>query len=237
VPGTFLKEVTTRQAHQDGQRLLDAFTWGRSLAGTSEEERRALLSELIDKLKNEALVWLRRQNLKLQLERRDGPTKWINVILESARGRSGGIVEQHLVGAKLERRFKTITIPNHPAHAGDRQTEREGDFRISNSVFHVTATPTRDVLRKCASNASAGMHPVLLVPAGEVNRAKLLAEVEGVAASATVISIEDFLTMNIIELAAEESSDFFTILKEILVIYNRRLVEVETDLSLQVEIR
>jgi hypothetical protein len=81
------------------------------------------------------------------------------------------------------------------------------------------------------------MHPVLLVPAGEVNRAKLLAEVEGVAASATVISIEDFLTMNIIELAAEESSDFFTILKEILVIYNRRLVEVETDLSLQVEIR
>ena len=33
------------------------------------------------------------------------------------------------------------------------------------------------------------------------------------------------------------AKDFFSVLKEIVEIYNRRLAEVETDLSLQIEIR
>lgn len=39
------------------------------------------------------------------------------------------------------------------------------------------------------------------------------------------------------ELATEENKDFFAILQEIVHIYNRRLAEVETDLSLQIEVR
>ncbi len=39
------------------------------------------------------------------------------------------------------------------------------------------------------------------------------------------------------ELATEENKDFFAILQEIVQIYNRRLAEVETDLSLQIEVR
>jgi hypothetical protein len=45
------------------------------------------------------------------------------------------------------------------------------------------------------------------------------------------------VALNIIELATEESKDFFSVLKEIVEIYNRRLQEVETDLSLRIEVR
>jgi len=53
----------------------------------------------------------------------------------------------------------------------------------------------------------------------------------------TIISIEDFVALNIIEQATEEDKDFFSVLQDIVHIYNRRLAEVETDLSLQIEVR
>jgi hypothetical protein len=237
IPRNYLKEVTTRQGHQDGQRLLEAFDWGNKLADLSEEEREILLLELIEDLSNRATEWLKRQNLKLELDRRQAPTTWVKLIVENAKQRSGGVVEQHLVGAKLEKRFKNIEIPNHPAHAGDRQTARAGDFTISNIVYHVTATPSRDVIQKCAENIKVGRHPILLVPSEQEYRAKALAQDEGIDKDLTIISIEAFVAMNIIELATDENKDFFGILQDIIHIYNRRLAEVETDLSLQIEAR
>jgi hypothetical protein len=237
IPSSYLKEVTTRQGHQDGQRLFEQFEWGKKLAEIPEDERETLLLELVEDLRNLANVWLKRQNLKLDIDRRQAPTTWVNVIVENAKGRSGGVVEQHLVGAKLARRFKEMEIPNHPAHAGDRQTERAGDFAISQLVYHVTSAPSRDVLQKCVKNVRVGLHPVLLIPREQENKAQILAQDEGIDKELTIVSIEDFVALNIIELATEESKDFFGVLKEIVEIYNKRLSEVETDLSLRIEVR
>lgn len=173
----------------------------------------------------------------MEVDRRQAPTSWINLIIENAKLRSSGVVEQHLVGAKLERRFKGIEIPNHPAHAGDRQTAREGDFTISKLVYHVTATPSRSVIQKCAGNIKTGLHPILLVPSEQENKARILAQDEGIDKALTILSIENFVALNIIELATEGNKDFFSILKEIVQIYNKRLTEVETDLSLQIQVR
>ena len=178
-----------------------------------------------------------RQSLKLDLDRAYSPTTWIHLILESAKGRSGDVVERHLVGAKLEKRFEGVSIPNHPAHAADAQTERPGDFAIRNMVYHVTATPGRNVIQKCAANSERGQHPILLVPRDRVPGATTLAEDEGVSATISIISIEAFLALNIIELATVEETNFFQMLQEILEIYNQRLSEVETDLSLRIEVR
>jgi len=175
--------------------------------------------------------------LNLDINQRYSPQTLISILLENAKGRSGGIVEQQLVGAKLARRFKEISIPNYPAHAGDRQTERAGDFAISTLVYHVTSAPSRDVLQKCAQNIKVGLYPILLTPREQENKALVLAQDEGVERELTIISIEDFVALNIIELATEESKDFFSVLKEIVEIYNKRLSEVETDLSLQIEVR
>jgi len=175
--------------------------------------------------------------LRADVNQQHSPQAWASAILSETKGRSGGVVEQQLVGATLARRFKRIPIPNHPVHAGDRQTERAGDFAISKLVFHVTAAPSRDVLQKCAQNIKVGLLPVLLVPHEQKNKAQTLAQDESVNRDLTIISIEDFVALNIIELATEESKDFFSVLKEIVEIYNKRLSEVETDLSLQIEVR
>jgi len=237
IPRSYLREATTRQGHQDGQRLFDKLQWGNTLAGIPEDGRDELLLELVDGLRNLANQWLKRQNLKLDIDRRQAPTTWINVIVQNAKGRSGGVVEQQLVGAKLARRLKGIDIPNHPAHAGDAQTERAGDFAIGQSVYHVTSAPSRDVLQKCAKNVTAGLYPILVIPREQENKARVLAQDEGIEKQVTIMPIEDFVALNIIELATEENKDFFSLLKEIVEIYNTRLSEVETDLSLRIEVR
>jgi hypothetical protein len=175
--------------------------------------------------------------LKSEISHRHSPQTWVSVILENAKGRSGGIVERQLAGATLERRFKGISIPNHPTQAADKQTEPAGDFFISELAYHVTSAPSRDVLQKCAKNIKVGHHPILLIPREQENKARVLAQDEGIDENLTIIAIEDFVALNIIELATEERRDFFGVLQEIVEIYNRRLAEVETDLSLQIEVR
>jgi len=233
----YLKEVTTRQAPQDGQRLFENFEWGEILIDLPPDGKDELLRELTEKLAEKARAWLRRQSLKLALDRKHSPSAWIRVILEGAKGRSGGVVEQHLVGAKLEKRFTDIPIPNYPAHAADAQTERPGDFAVQNMVYHVTGMPGRSVIQKCAANLKQGQHPILLIPQDQEYKASALADDEGVGAQISIISIEDFLALNIIELSTGEGVDFFHVLQDIVAIYNRRLEEVETDLSLQIDVR
>ena len=237
LPANYLKEVATRQGHQDGQRLLDTFEWGEKLARLPDDERDNVLLELIESLLHKAREQLNREHLKLDINRRQAPTTWVRLIVETARHSSDGVVEQHLVGAKLERRFKNMAVPNYPAHAGDRQTAREGDFTVSRLVYHVTANPSRNVIQKCAENIRSSLHPILLIPSEQETRAKVLAQDEGIDMELTIISIEDFVALNIIELATDENKNFFSILKEIVQIYNRRLKEVETDFSMQIEVR
>jgi len=43
--------------------------------------------------------------------------------------------------------------------------------------------------------------------------------------------------MNVIELADAEGKGFFAVLQDIIALYNKRLAQVETDLSLQIEVR
>lgn len=237
VPDNYLKEITTRQAHQDGQRLFEMFQWGDMLLSLSEDDRDKILLALSSSLSEKAFEWLKRQNLKLDIDRRQSPSAWIHLIIENAKTRSGGVVEQHLIGAKLERRFKNISLPNYPAHAADVQTAREGDFSIAKHIYHVTAAPGRNVIQKCAANIKTGGFPILLVPSDQEPKTRALAEDEGIEKELTIISIESFIALNIIELAIEENKEFFSVLQEIVNVYNRRLSEVETDLSLQIEIK
>ena len=92
-------------------------------------------------------------------------------------------------------------------------------------------------MQKCADNIRVGLLPILLIPREQKNKAQILAQDEGVDKGVAIISIEDFVALNIIELATEENKDFFSVLKEIVEIYNKRLSEVETDLSLRIEVR
>jgi hypothetical protein len=178
----------------------------------------------------------RHRNLKFKVSRQQALTSWIQAILESAKGQSDGTVERQLVGATLARRFKGIEVSTSPVHTGDCQTGREGDFAISKVVYHVTANPSLAVLQKCAVNIKAGVLPVLLVPREMESKARVLAEEANIERKLAIFSIENFVALNIAEMAIEDRRDCFIILKEIVRICNRRLTEVETDLSLQIHV-
>ena len=171
--------------------------------------------------------------MSLDIDRQQSPSTWVHALVEDAKQRSDGIVEHHLVGAILERRFRGIEIPNYPAHAGSRPTTSVGNFEISRLVYHVTATPIRSIIQKCAENIRAGLRPILLVPAERENEALRLAQDEGIDKEISVIPIEAFVTLTIVHLATDENKNFFDVLKEIVEIYAGRLAAVESDMSLQ----
>jgi hypothetical protein len=232
----YLKEATTRQAHQDGQRLLKELRFGKDLARLRDDERDRILRELIDRLVREATTWLSRQHLRITCKRGSAPGSWVAEIIERAQGRSGGRVEQHLVGAKLAEAHRDVDVPILPGTAGDAQTGRAGDFQIRTTVCHVTAAPGEAVVKKCEANADAGLHPVLLVPSSVKDRALLWAENLGMRGRLTVIAIEDFLSVNIIEHSGGETQNFIETLRRIVTEYNRRVAVAETDTSLTIEI-
>jgi Domain of unknown function (DUF4928) len=236
IPEKFLKEVTTRQAHQDGQRLLEALHWGKDLALTSSATRDKLVKSEIEKLAAKAQDWLARRHIKIACDRQWAPSAWIQSILEEAKGKSGGKVEQHLVGAKLQTRHPKIKIPNHPGHAADVQTGRVCDFAIASTCYHVTATPTLSEVKKCAVNIRRGLHPVLLVPRTMVSKSFHFAEAIGIEKQLSIGAIEDFIGENIVEMANDARQEYLAILKALVEAYNKRLEAVETDMSLRIEI-
>lgn len=103
-------------------------------------------------------------------------------------------------------------------------------------MHHVTASPSNNVIQRCAENIRLGKHPFLLVPRTYEERARAFAEVADIDQQLTIVSIEAFSALNVVEVATEENTDFFAALQEIIDIYNRRLTEVEPDLSLQIEV-
>jgi len=224
------------QAHEAGQRLLQELDYGNVFAGLGPEARDAILLEGIDLLLDEARAWLARQNLKVLCSRQASPAAWLKSILDEAQGRSGGRVEQHLVGAKLSRAHPNIEIPVHPGTAADAQTGRAGDFQVGTTVYHVTAAPGEAVVRKAVSNYRSGLHPVLLVPAKDRERATLLVDLQKMAGLITVLAIEDFFSVNILEMSQGERGDFLKTLLRIIEEYNRRVDQAETDKSLRIDV-
>lgn len=174
--------------------------------------------------------------LKQQCDRQESPAAWVYSILAAAELRSCGVVERHLVGATLQQRHPDIVIPNHPSHAGDVQTGRSGDFPLQSISYHVTATDGKEAVQRCRQNIGAGVHPVLLLPKRYVDKAGLYAEIAGIQNRISILAIEDFMTQNIIEMSTQQQRDFFSTLKAIVDEYNRRLEQVETDLSLKIDL-
>jgi hypothetical protein len=235
-PEKYLKEVTTRQAHPDGKKLFEALQYGAVFDGVSDEERRRILRNLIDILVGNIQDWFNRQSIKLYLNKQHTPNQWVKEILDAAKGKSGGAVEQHLIGAMLQLQYPHLSIPNHPSHAGDVQTNRPGDFLIGQFVFHVTAAPGRNLIQKCQMNLQSDLFPVLLVPAEQVTRTKSFAEYENLEKRIMIFGLEDFVAMNALHTATDRQLPLDTVFRQLIHLYNERVSEAETDMALKIEI-
>lgn len=129
-----------------------------------------------------------------------------------------------------------MEVPNHPGHAADAPTRRSGDFPLRDVSYHVTATDGKEAVARCKQNVETGVHPVLLVPKRYIEKATIYADIAGIGDRVSVLSIEDFITQNVIEMSTQQQQDFFSTLRAIVDEYNRRLEQVETDMSLKIEL-
>lgn len=240
LPENYLKEVTTRQAHQDAQQLMEKLAWGAILKPLQRDERDSLLQQMIEILKDRARKWLEKDAIKIRLSWNESPQEWLRQILSASRERSKGIVEQHLVGAKLQMRFPHLELPVVSAYAADTQTGRQGDFELvmasETLILHVTANPTLALIEKCKENLRQSQRPVIITTKEKENHALALAETEGIAHQISVIPIEHYITTNLIEMAAQQQVSLKEIIIFLLQIYNQRVDKAETDRSCKLEL-
>jgi hypothetical protein len=176
------------------------------------------------------------KRVKAKFSPSSATSRLIETILDNARANAkAGPVGQYLVGAKLSLKYPG-RVRNRRYSAADMQSGEEGDFKVGNTVFHVTVAPAPELYVKLSANIERGLKVLLLVPssrlAGAMENATDLAN-SGVG----VDSIELFVARNLDELAEFDAgeklkSGFKRLLEE----YNSRVDEVDQDKSLLIEI-
>lgn len=233
----FLADGVTTRSTLKFERLAEALDWGKALTDWSDAEREEAISQVMAQALRAIDTYFLRQQMRLKINQSESPITWIEQLFAEAKDRSQGRVEQHLVGAKLQRRMPQQNITAHAAFAADVQTQRSGDFVIGDIVFHVTASPAPPVIEKCQDNLRKNLYPVLVIPRDMIERAKGLASATPhLDRRISFVAIEDFIAANIIELAGVEGVSFVEILESILELYNERILQSETDKSLRIDL-
>lgn len=104
-------------------------------------------------------------------------------------------------------------------------------------TYCVICNASIETISRLVANRSDDRHLIFLTPAEQKYSTEVLAKQAGLERYVSMFSIDDFVTLNAIDLATEEQRDFFSVLQEIVDIYNNRLAEAETDMSLRIEVR
>jgi hypothetical protein len=160
-----------------------------------------------------------------QAERRQKQVQGVTIV---------GTVLQHLVGAKLDI-LTNGGVEHHGANVADEQSRRPGDFLIDDVAIHVTASPNEAVMRKCASNLSEGLRPILLTLGKGIQAAEFQAEQSGLADRIDVFDAEQFLAGNFYELGRFSKNKREITAMSIFEKYNSLIKKHETDQSLRIE--
>lgn len=166
-------------------------------------------------------------------------TETVSSIMNAAiarRGTVAGAVAQHLVGAVLQHLYPYDSVGQDSYTTADVQTARAGDFAVGSSAFHVTMAPAQALFDKCRKNLSDGYRPIVLVPDRLVAAAIQIADISGVKDRVAVLSIESFVALNIEQLGHFDIALIRPELRNTLRTYNDRIMAIEADLSLMIEI-
>lgn len=220
------------------QRLANRLNSLSSLQLLTPRQRNTLASALQRwVVENPIKAHFERQRLEPFLDPKQTSISNIAAILDAAFQRNqSGPVAQHLVGAKLALRYPDREIENRSYSTADTQLKRPADFVVGDSAIHVTMTPSVALLEKCRRNIRRGYRTLILVPDNRAAGARQMAENLRLANRVEVVSIEAFVGQNIQELAGFSQQKFEDDLRHLLEIYNERVRESETDLSLLIDI-
>ena len=180
-----------------------------------------------------------KQRIKLELDASKPVSVVVSDILEAASERNDrptGAVLQHLVGAKLELRFPEAEVGRDRSTTADQQTDREGDFQIGTTAFHVTVSPMEKLIDRCKQNLHSGFRPVILTPTSRLLAARQMVENVGLLNRIGVQAAEDYIGTNIEELSTYDGDKIRRGLSALVFTYNERIQDVESDRSLMIEV-
>jgi len=162
----------------------------------------------------------------------------VNDILKAAAERSDkptGAVLQHLIGAKLQLRFPDEKIGMDRANAADLHTDREGDFQVGTTAFHVTTAPMEKLISRCIENKRAGYRPIILTLESKVLAARQMADNVSMSEQISVLAAETFIGNNIEEISIYDGDKIREGLARLIRTYNKRIENIEVDKSLMIE--
>ena len=199
------------------------------------ERRIAEIDNMQEFLTDRVREYLNAEKIQFRYDGRTTGRRMIGSILDIARDRGKwGEVAEYMVGAKLALRFPGLDIRNSAASAADVQTDEQGDFQVHDTVFHVTVAPNQGHYEKCRRNLEQGYRVFMLVPDSRLIGTRQVSETE-LEDAVAVESIESFVSQNIEEISQFSGGRLARGMRDLFETYNERLAEVETDLSLQIE--
>jgi hypothetical protein len=229
---------TNRGSPRYAERLL-AHLEPTGLGDAPNDDRARIVHVLQGWVVEKVQLYYQRTPLSITYDAPRSTQELIREILDKAKEiKKAGAIAQHLVGAKLELRYRDdpdIAISNHSFSTADAPTDRPGDFFVGDTVFHVTVQPMGGIYEKCQRNIVQGNRVYLLTRRSREADTLAMIEALGMGAKVVVGSIEAFVAQNIDELSKFSSSfvrqEFF----ELLNVYNRRAA-IERDESILIMI-
>ena len=148
-----------------------------------------------------------------------------------------GALLQHLVGAKLDCALGTGKLEHNSFSTADAPGNRIGDFSIGDVAIHVTTAPGESVIERCRRNLDDGYKPILITVRSRVMVAEGLADDKGVSERIDIFEIEQFVALNLYEIAEFAAKGRHIAVDMLIRRYNEIVEDVETDPSLTIEIR
>ena len=139
-----------------------------------------------------------------------------------------GALLHYLVGAKL----KFCVNPKleiRGASVADASSGTSGDYEVGDASFHVTVTPSEDVFKKCATNLSSGLRPMVITIANRTEAARQIASMMSIQDRTEIIDGPQFLAMNLYEKGNFEQKTDKEALLRLISIYNEEVKRLESD--------
>lgn len=199
-------------------------------------ERNEILRSLQEFLVEQAREFHNRKKIAFRFDLSKSGRQLVADLLDRARetGKDGPLA-QHLVGAKLQLRYPNLIIRNESYSTADMQLNRQGDFDLGDTAFHVTVAPAPAVFDNCKRNIDQGYRAYLLVPDTRLAGARDNADLT-MPGRIAVESIESFVSQNIEELSGFSRDRFARGFLRLIQTYNQRVDDAETDKAFMIEI-
>jgi len=146
-----------------------------------------------------------------------------------------GPFAKYLFGAVLQNRFPKEKILNERYNTSVNNKGYLSDFKLGDTVFHVSATPNFNVMENCKQNVNNGYRVFLIVPEESVIGARQNAELE-MPNKIAVESLESYVANNLEFLSGFDKNKLVSVFRRLLELYNSRVESIDPDKSLLIKI-